>query len=125
MKKWADKKRCDHSFIVGDLVYVKLQPYRQQSLARRPCDKLAARFYGPFEVVQKIGTVACKLLLPPESRIHPVFHISQLKAAQGATFNPTPIPPQLTQNLELVVEPEAVLQVRSGSNNSFTAVLIK
>ena len=95
MKKWADKKGCESSFMVGDLVLVKLQPYQQQSLVRRLCDKLAARFYGPYEVLQRIGVVTYKLLLPANSKIHSVFHVSQLKATKGATFNPTPIPTQL------------------------------
>lgn len=115
MKKWADGKRKDRSFAVGDLVFLKLQPYRQQSFAKRPCDKLAARFNGPYEVIEKIGEVAYKLL-PPESKIHPVFHVSQLKAAKGASFDPTPLPAQLAPSLELMVEPEMVLGVRQHDN---------
>lgn len=93
MKKWADRKRRASSFVIGDLVFLKLQPYRQTSLAKRPCDKLAARYYGPYKIVEKIGEVAYKLRLPVECKIHPVFHVSQLKAAHGASLNPTPIPP--------------------------------
>lgn len=48
MNAAADKKRRDVSFDINDRVYIKLQPYRQQSLARRPYEKLAPRFYGPF-----------------------------------------------------------------------------
>ncbi|XP_021775776.1 uncharacterized protein LOC110739635 [Chenopodium quinoa] len=112
MKGYADSKRREGQFEVGDSVFLKLQPYRQKSLAIRPNEKLAARYYGPFTVVGKVGKVAYRLDLPPTSRIHPVFHISQLKKAVGDILvNPT-IPIQLTPEMEMVTEPEAVLDSR-------------
>ncbi|KAL5570094.1 hypothetical protein UlMin_026669 [Ulmus minor] len=63
-----------------------------------------------------VEKVAYKLDLPPTTKIHPVFHVSQLRAALGmSSFSPT-IPPQFTPELELVVEPEKLLGVRPKVN---------
>lgn len=83
MKKQADKHRSERSFEVGDLVYLKLQPYVQSSLAPRAHQKLAFRIFGPFPVIARVGSVAYKPQLPGSSLIHPVFHVSQLKKAKG------------------------------------------
>ena len=79
MKDQTDKNRSERSFQEGDMVYMKLQPYVQSSVANRCNKKLSFRYYGPFKILQKIGQVAYKLDLPPTSRIHPVIHVSQLK----------------------------------------------
>ena len=60
-------------------MYLKLRPYAQHSVANKPCPKLALKFFGPFEILERIGPAACKLQLPDEALIHPVFHVSQLK----------------------------------------------
>ncbi|RVW13442.1 Transposon Tf2-2 polyprotein [Vitis vinifera] len=83
MKKFADIKRTARSFNIGDLVYLRLQPYKQQSVVQRRNLKLSPRFYGPYRVLEKIGTVAYRLELPPEAKIHPVFHVSCLKEKLG------------------------------------------
>jgi hypothetical protein len=83
MKLHVDKGRSEHSFAVGDLVFLKLQPYVQSSLARRSNQKLAFKYFGPFAVLQRVGSVAYRLDLPPQSAIHHVLHVSQLKKAVG------------------------------------------
>ncbi|PON56653.1 histone H3-K9 methyltransferase, partial [Trema orientale] len=119
-----DEARRDVKFEEGDLVYLKLRPYRQKSLAQRKNEKLAARYYGPYPVVGRVGAVAYHLELPPTARLHPVFHVSQLKRAIGANNSSWEIPPQLTEELELTVEPELVSAMRKSSTGQLE-VLIK
>ena len=79
MKVAADAHKRDVQFEEGDLVYLKIQPYIQHSLANCRNEKLEPRHYGPSEVLEKIEAVAYKLKLPPYATIHLVFHISQLR----------------------------------------------
>jgi hypothetical protein len=47
MIQLANKKRSERIFTVGEWVYLKLQPYKQQTVSRRTSHKLAAKYYGP------------------------------------------------------------------------------
>lgn len=76
MKFFADKRRTEREFVVGDWVYLKLQPYRQTSLALRRNLKLSSKYYGPYLILEKVGLVAYKLALPMQSKINLVFHVS-------------------------------------------------
>ncbi|MCI11049.1 hypothetical protein A2U01_0032148, partial [Trifolium medium] len=112
MKHQADKKRRDWKLEVGELVLVKLQPYRQQYVALRKNNKLSVRYFGPFAVLEKIGEVAYELQLPATAKIHPVFHISQLKPYKGDSQEPyVPLPLSTTEHGPLI-QPTAVLDGR-------------
>lgn len=90
MKKNDDQHRSERSFDQGDWVYLKLQPYRQVTVGGMRNKKLSSKYYGPFEILKRVGTVAYQLNLPPGSLIHPVFHVSQLKAKVGNAHIPSP-----------------------------------
>ena len=94
------------------MVYVKLRPYRQPSLARKVNEKLAPRFYGPFKILEKIGPIAYKLELPATTRIHLVFHVSLLKKATGSQLVSPSIPSSLTIDMEQLVQPVSILAAR-------------
>lgn len=86
MKQHADRKTSEREFKVGDWVLLKLQPYKQQSLALRGSQKLSAKFYGPFKIKAMVGKVAYTLQLPPDSKVHPTFHVLVLKKKPEATL---------------------------------------
>ncbi|XP_070676304.1 uncharacterized protein [Malus domestica] len=122
MKVQADKQRSERTFKVGDLVYLKLIPNQLQSLATHVYHKLHPKFYGPFEVLEKIGEVAYKLKLPETSKIHPVFHVRCLKKHIGPDVNPVPLLPLVTEDGLQVQEPLAVLQRRVYKKNNVAGV---
>lgn len=70
---------------------------------------MAFRFFGPFRITDRIGTVAYRLELPPHALIHPVFHVSQLKKAVGSKHQ---VIPTLPSDFALHLAPEQVLQSR-------------
>jgi len=57
----ADKHRSERHFNVGDEVFVKLQPYVQSTLAPRTNQKLSFKYFGPFTILERVGSVAYKL----------------------------------------------------------------
>jgi hypothetical protein len=83
-------------FEVGDFLYLKMRPYRQKSLANCINEKLGPRFYSPYKVLRRVGKVAYLLELPRDYSLHLVFHVSQLKCAEGVTQAGTAVPPLTT-----------------------------
>ncbi|KAD5960518.1 hypothetical protein E3N88_11990 [Mikania micrantha] len=78
-KSYADKRRWPIEFQVGDMVLLKVSPWKGLSRFRKR-DKLSPKYIGPFKIVARVGEVAYKLELPDElGKIHPTFHVSYLR----------------------------------------------
>ncbi|GJX14792.1 reverse transcriptase domain-containing protein [Tanacetum coccineum] len=78
-KSYADKRRKPLEFEVGDQVLLKVSPWKGVVHFGKK-GKLAPRYVGPFEILERIGLVAYRLRLPEElSSVHDTFHVSNLK----------------------------------------------
>ena len=127
MKIQADRHRTNRAFQVGEQVLLKLQPYAQHSVVNRPFPKLAFKFFGPYTITERLGSAAYRLDLPEDSKVHNVFHVSQLKA-----FTPdhTPVFSDVLKLVDLLAsstEPECILDRRlvKKGNTAIPQVLIK
>jgi hypothetical protein len=78
-KSYADKRRSDLSFKIGDFVYLKVSPMRGTQRFKVK-GKLAPRYVGTFKIISGKGEVAHRLELPPQpSDVRDVFLVSWLK----------------------------------------------
>ncbi|KAL5857242.1 hypothetical protein ACOSQ3_004700 [Xanthoceras sorbifolium] len=118
MKCQADQHRRELNFKEKDY----------SSVVTRRSQKLAARFFGPYQVIENVGHVTYRLALPPGSLIHDVFYVSLLKKHHGSLPKiELQTPPNPTIN-QVLSQPEAVLDrrlIRKGNYRSKPKFLIK
>ena len=112
MKQQVDQHCSERKFEEGDQVFLHLQPYKQTSLKDKGHQKISPKFYGPYQILQRIGQVAYKLALPAHSKIHPVFHVSCLKKVVGQNCRIQTKLPELDEEGSIWLHPEAVLSTR-------------
>ena len=78
-KSYADNRRRDLQFEIGDHVYLKISPMKGVMRFVKKV-KLSPRYVGPYEVLQRVGKVSYELQLPNElASVNPVFYVSMLK----------------------------------------------
>lgn len=112
MKQQAYQHCSEHTFQEGGQVFVQLQPYKKTSLKEKGCQNLAPKFYGPYQILQRIGAIAYKLALPPTLKIHPVFHVSCLKKVVGNHYRIQTNLPKLDEEGSLWLQVEHVLDMQ-------------
>src|SRR3984885_6559157 len=128
MKRQANQHSSERSFNVGDWVFLWLQPYKKMSLKQAKKDnKLSPKYYGPYKVLQKIGTMAYKLEFPADSTLHPFFHVSCLNKVIGDKLPVQTILRELDEEGKIILEPEAVTETKTRQlrNRSISEYLIK
>lgn len=129
-KTYADTRRRELSFNIGDLVLVDLSVINPDVYANAPSRKILPRRHGPFKVTQRIGDVAYKVDLPSTIRAHNVFHVSVLSRYQEPdepSRRPEMPPPVITKDNddENEWEVERILNVRIRGRQKKKQYLVK
>ena len=109
-KSYADKRRKDLEFQVGDLVYLKMRTFQGGSKTRK-LKKLKPRFMGLYPILERIGAVAYILGLSAElSDFHDVFHVSVLRKVMREPELILQQPPSdIGKNLSALCQPVQIL----------------
>ncbi|GKB40044.1 reverse transcriptase domain-containing protein, partial [Tanacetum coccineum] len=110
-KSYADKRRKPLEFSVGDYVLLKVSPWKSVVRFGKK-GKLAPRFVGPFEIVEKVGHVAYRLDFPKElNGVHDTFHVSNLKKCLADPTLQVPLDEiRVDAKLNFVEEPVEILE---------------
>jgi hypothetical protein len=111
-KSYADKRRRDLSFKIGDFIFLKVSPMRGTQRFK-VTGKLAPWYVSPFKIISCKREVAYQHELPPQlANVHDVFHVSQLKKClwvpeeQHLTYNERPI--KILDTVERVTRSKAI-----------------
>jgi hypothetical protein len=103
LMKVAHEKYHHVEFEVGAWVWLRLNHRAAASVHLDDQSKLSPKHFGLYEVIEQIGKVSYKLKLPPQARIHNVFHVVSLRNFEG-------VPPTMTLSLPAIVRSRAVAE---------------
>ncbi|GJX91974.1 hypothetical protein Tco_0345300 [Tanacetum coccineum] len=109
-KSYADVRRKPMEFQVGDMVMLKVSPWKGVICFGKH-GKLSPRYIGPSKIIERIGPVAYKLELPDKLRgIHNTFHVSNLKKCLADVNLVIPLEEiQLDDKLHFIEEPVEIM----------------
>ncbi|GJX66226.1 putative reverse transcriptase domain-containing protein [Tanacetum coccineum] len=125
-KSYADNRRKPLEFEVGDHVMLKVSPWKGVVHFRKKV-KLALRYVGPFEILEKIGPVAYRLRLSEElSGVHDTFHVSNLKKCLADASLHVPLDEiKVNKTLRFVEEPVEIMNREIKSLKRSKTSLVK
>ncbi|GJV07173.1 hypothetical protein Tco_1344829 [Tanacetum coccineum] len=125
-KSYADNRRKPLEFEVGDRVMLKVSPWKGVIRFRKK-GKLAPRYVGPFEILERIGPVAYRLRLPEElSRVHDTFHVLNLKKCLADASLHVPLDEiKVDKTLRFVEEPVEIMDRKVKSLKRSRILLVK
>ncbi|KAM6567298.1 hypothetical protein CsatA_026426 [Cannabis sativa] len=125
-KSYADAKRKNVEFAVGDKVFLRVSPMKGvMPFGKR--GKLSPRFIGPFEILDRVGQVAYRLALPPVLvETHNVFYVSMLRKYM---LDPSHVlnyeRMELKQDLSYEVRPVRIIERETKELRSKSIPLVK
>ncbi|GJS26139.1 reverse transcriptase domain-containing protein [Tanacetum coccineum] len=127
-KSYADNRRKPLEFEVGDRVMLKVSPWKGVIRFGKK-GKLAPRYVGPFEILERIGLVAYRLRLPEElSGVHDTFHVSNLKKCLADASLHVPLDDiKVDKTLRFVEEPVEIMdrEVKSLKRSKIALVKVR
>ncbi|KAK8930751.1 hypothetical protein KSP39_PZI016488 [Platanthera zijinensis] len=124
-EKYANQRRVDLEFAVGDMVFLKVSPMPGVKRFGRK-HKLDPRYVGPFLILERIGVSAYRLELPDSfPSVHDVFHVSQLRKCIRSDRQILDSVLQLQPNLSYVEEPIRILESQDRVLRRKTIPMVK
>ncbi|GJV90142.1 hypothetical protein Tco_1534080 [Tanacetum coccineum] len=127
-KSYADNRRKPLEFEVGDRVMLKVSPWKGVVHFGKK-GKLAPRYVGPFEILERIGPVAYRLRLSEElSGVHDTFHVSNLKKCLADASLHVPLDEiKVDKTLRFVEEPVEIMdrEIKSLKRSKISLVKVR